>query len=85
MMKKTAKQAVGVGIGCTLGGTVLPRLLLAQNYNSTWPPLWQHAIIGFVACYGASFAVFLLINWVKAKWGTKKDSEEQPPVWTDPG
>lgn len=81
MMKKAAKQAVGVGIGCTLGGTVLPRLLLAQNYNSTWPPLWQHAIIGFVACYGASFAVFLLMNWLETKRrGAKKDGEEQPPV-----
>ena len=37
MMKKTAKQAVGVGIGCTLGGAVLPRLLLPQNYNDTCP------------------------------------------------
>ena len=34
----------------------------------------------FVICYGASFAVLLLINWVKAKRDTKKDGEEQPPM-----
>lgn len=80
MIKKAAKQAIGIGLGCTLGGTVLPRLLLAQNYNSTWPPLWQHVATSFVVCYGVSFAVFLMVNWLKAKWGTKKDGEDQPPV-----
>ena len=80
MMKKTAKQAVGVGIRCTLGGAVLPRLLLPQNYNDTWPPLLQYTMTSFVICYGASFAVLLLINWVKAKRDTKKDGEEQPPM-----
>ena len=72
MMKKTAKQAVGVGIRCTLGGAVLPRLLLPQNYNDTWPPLLQYTMTSFVICYGASFAVLLLINWVKAKRDNKK-------------
>ena len=80
MIKKAAKQAIGIGLGCTLGGTVLPRLLLAQNYNSTWPPLWQHVATSFVVCYGVSFAVLLLMNWLKAKWGTKKNGEDQPPV-----
>lgn len=80
MIKKAAKQAIGIGLGCALGGTVLPRLLLAQNYNSTWPPLWQHVATSFVVCYGVSFAVFLMVNWLKAKWGTKKDGEDQPPV-----
>ncbi len=79
MIKKAAKQAIGIGLGCTLGGTVLPRLLLAQNYNSTWPPLWQHAATSFVVCYGVSFAVLLLMNWLGAKWGKQKNGEEQPP------
>lgn len=80
MIKKAAKQAIGTGLGCTLGGTVLPRLLLAQNYNSTWPPLWQHVATSFVVCYGVSFAVLLLMNWLGAKWGKQKKGEEQPPV-----
>ena len=80
MIKKAAKQAIGIGLGCTLGGTVLPRLLLAQNYNSTWPPLWQHVAISFVVCYGVSFAVLLLMNWLGAKRSKQKKGEEQPPV-----
>ena len=80
MIKKAAKQAIGVSIGCTLGGAVLPRLLMPQNYNDTWPTLWWHAVTVFVVCYGASLAVFLLIGWLGAKWNRKKDGEEQPPV-----
>ncbi len=57
---------------------MLPRLLLAQNYNSTWPPLWQHVATSFVVCYGVSFAVLLLMNWLGAKRSKQKKGEEQP-------
>ena len=80
MMKKAAKQAIGVAIGCTLGGAVLPRLLMPQIYNGTWPPLLQYTITSFLVCYAGSFAVFLLIGWLSEKRSRKNDGEERPPV-----
>lgn len=67
MIKKSLKSAIGIGIGTTLGGCILPRLLLSGAYNDTWPPIWKQAILYFVISYPVAFLVFLLIEWVKSK------------------
>jgi len=68
MIKEALKRAAGMGIGVALGGCILPRLLYPHMYNNTYPPIWQQAILYFAVGYIVSFAVYLLIAWLKAKY-----------------
>jgi hypothetical protein len=67
MIKKSLKSAIGVSIGVTIGGCVLPRIFFSNLHNDTWPPIWQQAVLYFVIGYVASFLVYLVINWIKSK------------------
>jgi len=67
MIKKSLKSAIGVSLGVTIGGCVLPRIFFSNLYNNTWPPIWQQAILYFIAGYAVSFLVYLIINWIKSK------------------
>lgn len=67
MVKKSLKQAIWVGVGVSIGGCILPRLLFKELYNNTWPPIWQDAILYFIGGYVGSFLIFLIINWFKSK------------------
>ncbi|MDK2808857.1 MAG: hypothetical protein PWP24_1594 [Clostridiales bacterium] len=67
MLKKSLKSAVGVSIGITLGGCIIPRILFSDLYNNTFPPIWEHALTYLIQGYLVSFLVSLLINWIESK------------------
>lgn len=65
MIRKAAKNAVGIAIGTMVGGCILPRIIFRDLYNDTWPPLWKEAILYFATGYVAAFSVLLLIYRIK--------------------
>jgi|GEM_PF-1966957 len=67
MLKRALKSAAGIGIGVMTGSVIIPRLLFSGRYNSTYPPLSIHALQGFLFGYAGSFAVCLLVEWLKTK------------------
>ena len=67
MVKQALKSAIGIGVGTTIGGCVLPRLFFGDLYNGTWPPIWAQALMYFAVGYTVAFLIFLLINWLKCR------------------
>lgn len=67
MVKRALKSAIGIGVGATLGGVLLPRLLFPAQYNETFPPIWQQVLLYFAVSYAVSFLTYLLIEWLKSK------------------
>jgi len=67
MIKKALKSAIGISIGTTIGGVILPRILFSELYNNTYPPILEQVPMYFVISYGACFFVQLLIEWIKNK------------------
>lgn len=67
MIKKALKSAIGISIGLTFGGVVLPRLMFPEFYNHTYPPLLKQILIYFLFSYAVCFLTSLLINWIKIK------------------
>jgi len=73
-VKKALKSAIGVGIGLTIGGVIIPRLWLFPNlYNETYPPIFLHILEYFVMSYIVSFVGFWLIDWAKSKLKNSKE------------
>ena len=68
MIKKALKSAVGISIGITIGGVIIPRLFMFKNlYNETYPPVFVHSMIYFVGSYMVCFLFFILLEWIKSK------------------
>lgn len=68
IVKSSLKIALGVSIGTTIGGAIIPRLWLYPNlYNDTYPPLGVYFVFYFVASVIICFPVSLLINWIIVK------------------
>ncbi len=63
MIKKSLKSAIGVSIGLTFGGYVLPRFL-NENYL---PFSMKQVIVYLLFSYSIAFLVSLLINIIKSK------------------
>lgn len=66
-MYEIIKSAIGVSIGTTIGGVVLPRILFSEFYNNTYPPIIKQSLMYFVISYTVCFLVSLLIAWIKNK------------------
>ena len=67
MLKKALKNAIAPGIGGTLGGVVLPKILFGERYNATYPNIVKHVLFRFVVVYISCFLVSLFILWFKEK------------------
>ncbi|HCJ56283.1 MAG: hypothetical protein VB122_09045 [Erysipelotrichales bacterium] len=67
MVKRALKSAIGVSIGTTIGGVVLPRILFFELYNNTYPPILEQTLLYFIISYVVCFFVALLIEWIKNK------------------
>lgn len=63
LIKKSLKRAIGVSIGVTFGGYVLPRFI----YEYYSPFSLKHAIVYLIINFTVSFFVLLLINVIKTK------------------
>jgi uncharacterized membrane protein len=68
MLKRALKFAIGPSIGITIGGIIIPRIMLSYLYNETYPPIIVQAGLYFIVGYIVSFLVSLLIEWVKLKF-----------------
>ena len=62
MLKKIIIQAVFIGFGCALGGSVMPRLMLPGAFGPSYPPVWLHALVYFAVSGLAAFAVLMLVG-----------------------
>jgi hypothetical protein len=68
MVKRSLKAAIGVSVGITIGGIIIPRVFMFPHlYNDTYPPILVHSIMYFVVSYVACFLFFLLFEWIKFK------------------
>ena len=72
---RAIKNAFGVSVGVTIGGTLLPRLLHPENYESA-PPLFEHLWQNFSVVFVVIFAIWVLVyivqDWINEK-NQKKD------------
>ena len=68
MINRSLKAAIGVSVGITIGGIIIPRLFLfPELYNETFPSIIVHSMMYFIGSYIVSFLFFLLIEWIKSK------------------
>lgn len=68
MIKRALKSAVGISIGITIGGVIIPRVFTFKNlYNDTYPSIYIHGIMYFIGSYIVCFLFSLLIEWIKSK------------------
>lgn len=68
MVKRSLKTAIGVSIGITIGGVIIPKLFLFPDlYNETFTSIFAHSIIYFGSSYSVSFLIFLFIEWIRSK------------------
>jgi len=66
-LSRALKFAIGPSLGLTIGGIIIPRIMFANRYNQTYPPMLVHAGLYFVTGYIVSCVIFLFIEWVKSK------------------
>jgi len=66
MIKKSFRSALGVGIGVTLGGVIIPKVFiypkLYNNNLENLPNFVIECILCFVAAFISSFLVFLICD-----------------------
>ncbi len=66
MLSKALHQAFGVSVGVTIGGVLLPRLLNAEGYDLSYPPLMLHLPMYFAASFVVCFITAWLILFLKS-------------------
>ena len=67
MFKKIIIQAIFIGFGCALGGSVMPRLMLPGAFGPSYPPIWLHALMYFAVSGLAAFAALALVELARKR------------------
>ena len=68
LLIRAAKNAFGVSVAVTVGGTLLPRLLHPENYTEApalLNHLWQNFSVVFVLIFAVWAAYYILMFWNK--------------------
>lgn len=72
---RAIKNAFGVSVGVTVGGTLLPRLLHPENYENApglIEHLWQNFSVVFVVIFAIWVFVYIVQDWLNER-NQKKD------------
>ena len=67
IVAKAIKNAFGVSVGVTVGGTLLPRLLHPENYENApelLDHLWQNFSVVFVVIFAIWVFVYIVQDWL---------------------
>lgn len=70
LLIRAAKNALGVSVAVTVGGTLLPRLLHPERYADApelLVHLWQNFSVIFVIIFAIWAAYYILMFWTKKK------------------
>lgn len=70
LLIRAAKNALGVSVAVTVGGTLLPRLLHPERYAEAPAMLihlWQNFSTVFVVIFAIWAAYYILMFWPKKK------------------
>ena len=62
MFKKNLGSALGISLGITLGGVIIPRIYFTPQAFTTYPPLLHHILLYFTTTFLASFIFFVLME-----------------------
>ena len=66
LLIRAAKNALGVSVGVTVGGTLLPRLLHPERYENApelLVHLWQNFSVVFVVIFAIWAAYYIIMFW----------------------
>ena len=66
LLIRAAKNAFGVSVAVTVGGTLLPRLLHPERYADApalMAHLWQNFSVVFVVIFSIWTAYYIIIFW----------------------
>ena len=66
-IKSHLGSALGVGMGITLGGVIIPRFFFTPQAFTTYPPILNHILLYFITTYIGSFLLFCLMDWLNAQ------------------
>lgn len=67
---RAAKNALGVSVAITVGGTLLPRLLHPERYTDApelLAHLWQNFSVVFVVIFAIWAAYYMIMDWTHKK------------------
>ena len=70
LLIRAAKNALGVSVAITVGGTLLPRLLHPERYAEA-PAMLTHLWQNFSAVFIVIFAIWA-VYYILMFWGNKK-------------
>ncbi len=73
-LKSHLESALGVGLGITLGGVIIPRIFFTPPAFTTYPPLLYHMVLYFVTTYMGSLLFFCLLDWLNAQQQKRRQS-----------
>ena len=68
LLIRAAKNALGVSVAVTVGGTLLPRLLHPENYENApelMAHLWQNFSVVFAVIFAIWAAYYIIMFWNK--------------------
>ena len=66
LLIRAARNALGVSVGVTVGGTLLPRLLHPERYADApelMVHLWQNFSVDFVVIFAIWAAYYIIMFW----------------------
>ena len=68
-IKTNLESALGVGLGITLGGVIVPHYAAPPLFFVASPPLVPQALLYFAVTCCGSFLLFCLSDWMKSRFG----------------
>ena len=68
-IKTNLESALGVGLGITLGGVIIPHYVTPPLFFVVFPPLVPQALLYFAVTCCGSFFMFCFFDWMKSRLG----------------